>query len=107
MVTHVHKCLAGRGLILEIHHGGGFYRSSDGNYDYRECEVHWVEKLGPEKLSRLCLNSFAWGLGYRRPPVHYWFRHPSSPIFVPITNDREAIKMLEVLTFVDDKQGIY
>ncbi|KAK9932342.1 hypothetical protein M0R45_019583 [Rubus argutus] len=60
-------------------------------------EVHWVENLDPDKTSWLELNTFVWRLGYRKSPVHYWFKHPTMPIYLPITDDQQAMKMMTLL----------
>lgn len=56
-----------------------------------------MERLDPDRTSFVELNVFAWRLGYRKPPVHYWFKHPKCLVFLPITNDEQATKMIDLL----------
>lgn len=83
---------------MEIHLGGQFYNAGDGHM-YVGGEVHWVENLDPDKTSWLELNTFVWRRGFRKPPVHYWFKHPTMPIYLPITDDQQAIKMMTLLPY--------
>ncbi|XP_040365628.1 uncharacterized protein LOC112169258 isoform X1 [Rosa chinensis] len=84
-------------VILEIHHGGQFVEAGGGRFEYNGGEVHWVEMIDPEKFSWTDLNTFAWRLGYRKPPVHYWFKYHAKPIYLPIRIDKEAVGMLSDL----------
>lgn len=56
-----------------------------------------MECLDPDRTSWIELNAFAWRLGYRVPPVLYWFKHPTNDVFWPICDDMDAVKMLELL----------
>ncbi|KAK9921957.1 hypothetical protein M0R45_030449 [Rubus argutus] len=58
-------------VILEIHHGGQFVEVGDGRFEYNG--------------------------GYRKPPVHYWFKYHVKPKYLPIRTNKEAVGMLSDL----------
>lgn len=91
-------CFAGEGFVLEIHHGGDFVEVGNGQFQYMGGEVCWVEALDPDKTSWIELNTFAWRLGYRKPPVLYWWKHPTNAMYLPITNDKDVVMMIELLS---------
>ncbi|KAK9929237.1 hypothetical protein M0R45_026343 [Rubus argutus] len=85
------------GFVLEIHHGGKFVEVGNGQHKYVGGEVHWLERLDPNQISCVELNTFAWRLGYRQPPVLYWFKHLYLPWYNPVKDDNDAMKMIETL----------
>lgn len=82
---------------MEIHHGGRFVEVGGGRFEYNGGEVHWLERIDPDKFSWTDLNSFAWRLGYRNPPVYYWFKYHAKPKYLPIRTDKEAMGMFSNL----------
>lgn len=84
-------------FTLDVHHGGRFYRLANGNRQYRGGELVSIDNLDPDKTSWPCLNCFAKDLGYREPPMTYWFKVPGSKDgegFLPIRDEKEVAHML-------------
>lgn len=84
-------------FTLEIHHGGRFVRLGSGSRHYRGGEEVWIDEVDPDTISWICLNCMAEDLGYREPPMTYWFKIPGSTNgeeFLPIRDDKEVNEML-------------
>ncbi|XP_024167940.1 uncharacterized protein LOC112174404 isoform X2 [Rosa chinensis] len=81
----------------EIHHGGRFFKLGNGSRHYRGGEVVWIDRNDPDTTSWPCLNCMAEDLGYREPPMTYWFKIPGSKDgedFLPIRDEKEVKQML-------------
>ncbi|PRQ22897.1 hypothetical protein RchiOBHm_Chr6g0255261 [Rosa chinensis] len=85
---------------MEIHHGGRFYRLGSGSRQYKGGEVVYVDRLDPDKISWPDLNIYAEDLGYREPPIMYWFLLPGSiqgEGWLPICEDKYVLDMLKFM----------
>ncbi|XP_061990609.1 uncharacterized protein LOC133709027 isoform X2 [Rosa rugosa] len=86
---------------MEIHHGGRFYRLGSGSRQYKGGEVVYVDRLDPDKISWPDLNIYAEDLGYREPPIMYWFLLPGSiqgEGWLPICEDKDVLDMLKFMS---------
>ncbi|KAK9929629.1 hypothetical protein M0R45_026722 [Rubus argutus] len=64
---------------------------------YRGGEEVWIDEVDPDTISWICLNCMAEDLGYKEPPMTYWFKIPGSTNgeeFLPIRDDKEVNEML-------------